>query len=676
MKLVKSFLVVLVVATIVGMVPHAQAQTIKVAFAGSSALWQTAALGVFSVPTSTGVEGTCPTALGTNCNTGTWHWTSAKSGPNEPYLNDSRPTTPNQDAAPTWVVWDTSATCSAGCDVWLFAKVDSAVGDRCYFARPACTIVLPSGAPVTGTNLISVWDASACGTSCDTSLPASIQALLNTGISVNAAASDIRPEDAAFAQSRANSSLGASAYSTGGSDGLDGLGYNVNYNPGVPASYPAPHGVGNPFLSGMPGSTQQANVLAFNITGKDPFTNTTVPAYTATDVGGEPVVFVISREDSLAGLTNATDAELQQVFSGNQCDASAFGLTSAGINIFLREALSGTYNTIEATVFRRPTVYTGSTMAAGTGVLGVSQETNVGTITVGSVGVASTANDPLTALSTGACVAAGNPTGNGGRYRGIGTSEITEAILSSHNSLCGSNCFTGDFQVAQDGIGYEFFSYGNVKNIAGNPDYGYIELNGVDPIFQIYNIPTGLAGYDPGQLAGTTSGTLPLNTPCGTGSAAFPCQESKIWANGFSFPNVRNGTYRAWNILRTLSTGAAETQVGYVIKASQAYVVSSVPDYIPYTAVTCNATSVPSCSPTVSDLGLKLLRSHYEQRFGNGTKIGTATVKNTSTEGGGDMGGFIIPNTIGVTTYEQLQLVQNTTIQNGHTSYDPAVRPQ
>ena len=56
-------------------------------------------------------------------------------------------------------------------------------------------------------------------------------------------------------------------------------------------------------------------------------------------------------------------------------------------------------NTTEATVFRHPTVYTGTGSGA---VLGVSQETNVG------------ANNPLAGQS-GTCL-----NGAGARYRAIG----------------------------------------------------------------------------------------------------------------------------------------------------------------------------------------------------------------------------------------------------------------
>ena len=40
--------------------------------------------------------------------------------------------------------------------------------------------------------------------------------------------------------------------------------------------------------------------------------------------------------------------------------------------------------------------------------------------------------------------------------------------------------------IGSDGIGYTFFSYGNVGSIANQAKYGYIALNNVDPIFASY----------------------------------------------------------------------------------------------------------------------------------------------------------------------------------------------
>jgi hypothetical protein len=609
MSRMKSIFAALVLTAIVGVVPQAQAQTVKVVIAGSSAMWQALAVGAYN-------NGTCSTLL-TGCTGATFHWTSAKSGATEPFLSDNRPTPANIDPGPLWVVWDSAATPN----VWIYAKVDSVVGDRCYFARPACNLILPTSAPLTGANLITIWAPSV-----DTDLPSTIASLLNTGLSVNVAATDIRPEDAAWAAARVNSKAGGSTYAGGATDGLDGLGYNVNNAPGVPAVFPAgtTHGVGSPILSGQPGSTATANVLAFNITGKDPITNTLVPGYAVTPVGAAPMVFVTARTQAtgLATVTNATELQLQQVFSGANCDATAFGVAGGtGLNIMLREPLSGTMNTTEATVFRRPTVYPGA-------VLGISQETgvyNTSTLTL---------NNPLKGQA-GTCTSA---SGTGARYRGIGTGEVVNGVLISNNS--------GQFTTAQDGIAYTFFSYGNVKPLASQANFGYLTLNGVDPIFQSYGTT-----IDPGQPAG---GQLPgaANLPA-VCAGNFPCTEKQIWANGFSFPNVRNGTYRSWSLLRLVATGTASAAAQALANSGASVVVTVVPDYVPFKATTAGG---------ISDLGLKLLRSHYAQRDGNGVRLGkTTAITNEPTENGGDMGGLIIPTTIGVTTEQQIQLIQNET---------------
>ncbi len=62
MSRMKSILAVLVLTAIVGIVPQVQAQTLKVVIAGSSAMWQTLALGAYS-------DGTCSTLL-TGCVSG------------------------------------------------------------------------------------------------------------------------------------------------------------------------------------------------------------------------------------------------------------------------------------------------------------------------------------------------------------------------------------------------------------------------------------------------------------------------------------------------------------------------------------------------------------------------------------------------------------------------------
>ncbi len=628
MSRMKSIFAVLVLTAIVGVVPQARAATttLKVIASGSSAMWQTMALGAYNNQVSIVSGG------GATC-----HWTSASNAIN---LTDTRPTPVNNDPGTLWIVWDnnTAGTCDgAGANVttnvWAYLKVDSVVGVRCYFAQPHCNINgTNANLTTTGANQISstLWGDS----SIDNALPLAIETIFQTGTKVTAAATDIRPEDAAFAACRVNSALGASAQGSGSSDGVDGLGYNPNNAAGVCPAFVSGGNqnrlVGSPILSGvLPATGAQANVLAFNITGHDPFNNTTVPAFTTYAVGAAPIIFITERDKGqLSSLTNASETQLQQVFSGTNCDASAFGLAAGGINIFLREPLSGTENTTESTVFRRPTVYPGA-------VLGLSQELHVN----------APVNNPLKAQA-GTCLA-----GAGARYRGIGTGEVVNNGVKASGS--------GSYPLVADGIAYAFFSYGNVGKISNNASYGYITLNGIDPIFQTYG-----STLDPGQPA--TAGVLPaaanLPATCAGGAGNFPCNEVNIWKNGFSFPNLRNGTYRAWSLLRLVSGGTSGASASALATASNKYVVSTVPDYVP--AVTVGGTL---------DLGLKLLRSHYVERDGAGTQLGVAGTVTNFPEKGGDMGGYILPTLIGVTTYKQKCLIQNATSDNDNLG--PVARP-
>jgi hypothetical protein len=583
----------------------------------------------------------------------TFHWTS---GSNALSLQDCRvqtvgATSCNEDAASVWVVWD-SSTATGGPNVWIFAKVDSVVGDRCFFAQPACT-VFDFNNPTTnadwtaaGSNKIAqaLWGDN----SLDTTLPASVLSIVEGTLDkVNTAATDIRAEDAAWAIARVNSVLGASTKGGANSDGLDGLGYGVN-PAGVPPNGPCPthitlaQGQGTPIYSGYGHtgtSTDAANVLSFNITGKDPFTCTAVPTYTVANVGASPIVFVNSRSNTLANLVNATERQLENVFSGTDTDASALGLTAGNINAFVREPLSGTYNTTEATVMRYPTLYSASTPQH---VEGISMEAY--TACSGVV------QNPLAGQT---CAV---HSGSGLRWRGIGTSEVIGGVQNSNNTTKTNN--------PTDGIAYTFFSYGNVSALADSSSFGYIQLNGVDPIFQTYN-----SKYDPGQPA-AAKGTIP-----GTVETTFPTCESNIWANGYSFPNVRNGTYRAWSLLHLIFNSSQSTPVKDLIATSNAFVVTSVPDYIPDAKVTIAANG--GCGTAAfTDLGLLLVRSHYEQFDGNGNALGLAPsypgISTSNTTGaGGDMGGMIIPTTLGASTAYKTYLTQSGDAAGG---LGPALR--
>jgi hypothetical protein len=602
MSRIKSTFATLLLTVIVGIVPHARAATtVEATIVGSSSAWQTLALAAFH-----------------EAGTGAGHWTSASNAVN---VTDTRVTPVNVDAGTEWIVWN-----SAGTKVWSYNKVDSVVGVRCYFAQPQCTVSAPAGnLSGSGSQQISsvLW-----GT--DSALPASVSALFTTGLLTNVAATAVRPEDAAFITCRVNSILGAGSYGGAASDGLDGLGYNTVNAPGACPT----NGLGEssgayegtPIKSGYPGSTGQANILSFNLSGVDPISGTKIPTYTVVSVGATPMIFIIERDKGqLKNLANASPAQLQQVFSGTNCDASAFGLPAGGINIFENEPIAGTANLVEAEVLRGATVYTGS----GTGaVLGLSHEANVA---VGGV-----PQNPLSGTSN--CLTSSN--GLGARYRAIGTSEEAKAVLNSGAKFGGL-----------DGIGYTTFSYGNVSTLANNTAYGYVTLNNVDPLFASYGPQnsTGL-GYDPGQP--TTAGTLPgaANLPASC-SGAFPCPENEIWTGGLSFPNLRNGTYSAWALIRVVSNGTALTNAKALVKVAQEFAVTSVPDFVPF---------VKTTSGGIIDPGLLILRSHYQQYDGVGTLIGAAPVNSGTSEAGGELGGVILSCATTATCSKTTQQVQGS----------------
>src|SRR6202012_4673865 len=101
----------IVVAAIVAFGIQVQAQKVKVMFAGSSAQWQTLALGTYN-------DGKCVTGGTAPC----FHYTNGSFN-----LTDTRPThvglAANVDAGAVWIVWDSAASPN----IWDFIKVDFGV---------------------------------------------------------------------------------------------------------------------------------------------------------------------------------------------------------------------------------------------------------------------------------------------------------------------------------------------------------------------------------------------------------------------------------------------------------------------------------------------------------------------------------------------------------------------
>jgi hypothetical protein len=576
---------------IAAIVPTAQAQTAtaKAIIAGSSALWQSMALGAYNFKTGT-TGGSCVVGMVAPC----FHYTSS----NGFQVNDTRPTkkggTTASDVNSIWIVWDShTTTAGASPNFFAYIKVDSVVGDRCYYGQPRCNVNTGGAAFPAAANAIGVWPDS----SSDKMPPTNIQALFTatTGPLVSAAATDVRPEDGLFAMCRANS-----AAPTTGNNQMKGLGYNPNNASGVCA--PATGGtlakLEGTNVSDLTGST--AHVLAFAVSGTDPFSGTAVVAGTTVPAGAAPIVFVdhvLASGHPLDGVTNVTDLQLQSLFkdTGTGCNGTTLGGHAGDIDVWLREPLSGTYNTTEYNVFSYPDFS------------GTSQEAYLNP--------ASSGGNPLSQTC---------PAGGGDRIRGIGTSHVIDKGTV--------------IDTTRDSIAYTFFSYGNVKaasDTSCTPGVcHYLKLDGVDPIFHKYVSSAGGTALDPGQPH-TDYGQVPsaADTPCGS----FPCLESKIWKGGLSFPNLRSGQYRAWSILRLVSDSATLTNVRNLVAASQIYAATTTPDFVPVVAVPANATLGFDGDP-----GLQLLRSHYQQVDNAGNKIGPAPVDDSSTgDKGGDVAGCI-----------------------------------
>ena len=541
----RLILAAFVVAVIVGLVPAAQAAT-NVLFvgAGSSAMWQQFGLATFNSVCNGGGGGSSACS----------HYTiKGKNGTNNfSQLFDQRSASIPVETGSLWVVWGPDVNVPANTDVWAYLTVDSAVGVRCYYAVPRCLVQLDSGTETTaGQNLISPTLFNGNGPDA-AGLPANVYTALN-GKAVTAGLTPIRAEDQKFELTRTLTALNTTTYA--------GLGYGTG----------AGTLVGTQIQGAAAYQGGTVTPVAFNLTGKDPFTALAVPASTTLPVGAAPIIFYVNRTAG-GSIANAAPQNLktfaaQRIFNGTDCETSAIdsitnGATSGPIHVIELEPIGGTTTTAEFTVFRT-----------------VSQPNNSQ-----EKGVNPAVDNPL--LQN--CVH-----GGGDRGRALGTSNGVKSVKATTDSLS-----------------YIFFSFGNVSTIAGNPSYGYLKLDGVDPIFSSY--AGTAAGFDTNQNTSTTVlGQLP--------TCAGPCPV----APNASFPNVRSGAYRAWSIYRVVTdkTGVNNTNASAIVNAAEATVNENIPDFVPFGA------------QADGDQGLTVFRSHYGAGAHNGI--------NVPTEAGQDAGGAI-----------------------------------
>jgi hypothetical protein len=428
----------LLLTAIAAAVP-ASAQTVHVAGASASSQFLTAALGADQLAL---------TEIATNVANGTWspgqkatyHWT-AKNSAN---IIDNRDSAGRilPEIGNVFVVWIADASNSTGntgvTDIWTAESVDSTVAVRSFSAQEKTG----SGAqlqliPAAGGNLISpasLWGDNNPDVSLVTA--PNVSAAVGTSSSgtgdvhINVALTDLRPEDALYATTRALTALNTTTWK--------GLGYVG------PTKY-----IGAPIYTAQ-GTGTVATPVSFALSGKaDPITKIDVPAYTTIPVGASPVIFILNNGGVFSSTTTnlitgvgTKSFPLAHLFDGTTTADThnpAFGgdgdTAGTPLTLLLREPLSGTENVAEFTLFRT------------TGNTDDSQE----------VGVINPTRSPYNPLNLA------TPT-HGSRQRTLSTSEEVNAIKADANSL-----------------GYIFFSFANASKLSG-ADWNYLTLDGVDPL--------------------------------------------------------------------------------------------------------------------------------------------------------------------------------------------------
>jgi len=512
-----------------------------------------------------------------------------------------------------WVAWSIDTTTAGVTDcstpgnspnIDSYISTDSVVGNRLLFNNS--TTVLGAGPGTTAkliyTNTCSAtgWDSTANPTTpvevC--TLPSSIATFLQTaGHIMSAAGTDIRPEDAVFATLRVGgTSCGAAV---AGSQYL-GLGYGFETGPSGLVQFKS-------YFSGG----------LFNVT------NFTLPSsYSVFRLGAAPIVVHVNQVDGTAlgagnagfadtNITNITSGELANFLDGTYSrtgDLPQATGTSEGVTVLIREALSGTYNTMEYNVPN--TVENQTSMDVGVNQQAAQKNCS------GSGPSSNPMN--IATFTTGGFA--------GARQRVIGTGEMENVMFGTGTE---SNLPGGPV------LGWSFWSQPNFQNAYSgsvahtNTDARYLTVDGVDPLMASYGPYTAVSGAGPCVSGTCPAGTIP--TLLNGGITAV------------TMPHVIDGSYPIWSFLRLVCSGSGTTQcneASALATAAQNYIglgssasATHPPDFVPVTSSTTAWNSIA-------------VRSHFTPpgttilcgKVANGT---TTTGTHAAAECGGDVGGVV-----------------------------------
>ena len=521
---------------------------------------------------------------------GTHHWTQKNPGgantiaAHDPRVTASGGTVPDEPGN-IWIEWnDAAATHSPNAVVCFYLVLDSIVGVREYEA--GATLVLPAG-------LVGVADANIVPLlGPGEPLPANIQNIIN-GAKLNVGHTDIRPEDAKFASMRAMTSQAVQV--TGRSS--TGVGFG-------------PFPIGTKIQSAVSGATAQPVDFAIDPGDTDPLTGGPVRRYAEIALGAAPIMVIANYSNTGSGhfgdpalaISNINLNTLAITLAGGSAisippavNATNFGFhirdlsTAAGasaapdpgIHTFVREPLSGTYNTME---WCGPNSWriAGDIRFAPGEVSG--QDANV-------------AANPLlqTAPNTGT------------RKRVIGSGEMVAQV---NNNV--------------DGFGYSFWNFSSFQGkdctssscVNGTNALKYLSVEGVEPL------------YDGPSANPNGAGVLPQCTT--SGGVIVSCPQ-------LPFTHIVDGSYPVWSKYRAIYDASDPTNIAATLIGTYAQEIAANP------ANGANPGS-GILTDFVPVKNLQAFRSHYAQVVrtsgvafspNNGFKLGVP-------ETGGDAGGLVM----------------------------------
>jgi len=443
MKAILKFAFAVCLASVAGSA-SVKAQTVELNGLGSSGLFLE--LGLGANDSAGGINAPCVWSENTNT----------------VQANDTSTGSTLSDKGSAWVAWTKgTGTCAApatGYKVYSYLSTDSVVGNRCLYnanlSTAKCSIAYPTTDPSSAGIIL--------GASGEVALPTVVATALNSA-KVNYAGTDIRPEDAEFAITRALTNCGSVV---GSSTQYLGLGYT--------------NGTAiNSFFS-----TSSFNVINFALPS----------SFTVTPVGATPIIVAVNDSSTggtgLRAFSNITSQNLAFILDGTSSytsNVSTAGTTTGSpIYVNIREPLSGTYNTTEFNVPNR--VGTSGGSFATSQDVGLNQPSTQRNCTVTSPWPV-----PSTTVSTVKENALNFATPSGGaRQRAIGTGqELSEIVTNAHGQT----------------IGYGFWSFANFAGLSAVTTAKYYDVDGVDPLNTSNVIPGSSTTI---SLSTTADGKYPI----------------------------------------------------------------------------------------------------------------------------------------------------------------------